>query len=70
MLVIEKQKRLPDLASREVTRLPIDTIFSKPLNKSMVIVHPWLLFYQIDLLKGWFRRLKSGKSMQNLKKFE
>ena len=25
---------------------------------------------QIELLKGWFSRLKSGKSMLNFKKFE
>jgi hypothetical protein len=49
--------------------MPIDTIFFKPLNKSMVIVHyiPDFFFCQIDLLKGWFSRLKSGKS---IKKFE
>ncbi len=45
----------------------------KPLNKSMVIVHhiPGIFFFgQIDLLKGWFSRLKFGKSMLNFKKFE
>ncbi len=33
----------------------------------MVIVHyvPWLLFCQIDLLKGWFSRLKFGKLKKN-----
>jgi hypothetical protein len=35
------KKRLPDFSTplRELTRMPIDTIFFKPLNKSMVIVH-------------------------------
>jgi hypothetical protein len=33
------EKRLPNSPSQESTRLPIDTIFFKPLNKSMVIVH-------------------------------
>jgi hypothetical protein len=38
----------------------------------MVIVHyiPGFFFCQIDLLKGWFSRIKSGKSMLNFKKFE
>jgi hypothetical protein len=51
--------------------MPIDTIFFKPLNKSMVILYyiPGFFFCQIDLLKGWFSRLKSGKSMLNFKKF-
>jgi hypothetical protein len=40
--------------------MPIDTNFFKPLNKSMVIVHHIPGFFcQIDLLKGWFGRLKS-----------
>ncbi len=46
----------------ESTRLPIDTIVFKPLNKSTLYVdstlRPWLLFCQIDLLKDWFICLK------------
>jgi hypothetical protein len=44
----------------ESTRMPIDTIFFKPLNKSMVTVHhiPGFFVCQIDLLKGRFSRLK------------
>jgi hypothetical protein len=40
------EKRLPDSPSRGVTRMPLDTIFFKPLNQSMVIVHniPAFLF--------------------------
>jgi hypothetical protein len=53
----------------ESTRLPIDTIFFKPLNKSIVIVHniPGLFFAKLVLL-GLVIRLKFGKSMINLKK--
>jgi hypothetical protein len=52
IFVIEKQ--LPDSPPRRVgesTRLPIDTIFFKPLNKSMVIVHniPGLVFAKLVL---------------------
>ncbi len=63
------EKRLPALQVGESTRFPIDTIFFKPLNKSMVIVHyiPSLFFGQIGHLMGWFSRLKFCKSMINLK---
>jgi hypothetical protein len=52
--------------------MPIDKNFFKPLNKinGDSTLHPWLLFCQINLLKGWFSRLKSGKLMLNFKKFE
>ncbi len=33
------EKRLSDSLSQELTRLPIATIFFKPLKKSMVIVY-------------------------------
>jgi hypothetical protein len=68
IFIIEKQ--LPDSLSRGVDKNAYGYNFFKPLNKSMVIVHPWLLFYQIDLLEGWFSHLKFRKSMINLKNFE
>jgi hypothetical protein len=47
------EKRLPDSPSREVDKIAytVDTIFFKPLNKSMVIVHyiPGLLFAKLVL---------------------
>ncbi len=44
------EKRLPDLPSRESTRMPKDTIFFKPLNKSMVIVHYNPGFFFVKLI--------------------
>ncbi len=45
------KKRLPDFSTPlgELTRMPIDAIFFKPLNKSMVIVHyiPGLFFAKL-----------------------
>ncbi len=40
-----------DIRNRKATRLPIDTIFFKPLNKSMVIVPyiPGLFFAKLAL---------------------
>jgi hypothetical protein len=45
------QKRPPDCRVGESTRLPVDTIFFEPLNKSMVIVHniPGLFFAKLVL---------------------
>jgi hypothetical protein len=50
--------------SKNKTRLPIDKILSKPLNKSMMIVAYFLLHWS---LKSWFSLLKFGKSMINFK---
>jgi hypothetical protein len=66
------EKRLPDSPSRGVDKSAYRYKFFqtfKQINGDSTL-HPWLLFCQIDLLKGWFSRLKSGKSIQNFKKFE
>jgi hypothetical protein len=39
-----------DIRNRKTTRMPIDTIFFKPLNKSMVIVHYIPGFFFVKLI--------------------
>ncbi len=54
MFVIEK--RLPDSPSRGVENIAYSYNFFqtfKEINDDSTL-HPWLLFCQIDLLKGWF----------------
>jgi hypothetical protein len=51
MKIFVIEKRLPDSPSRGVDKIAKDTIFFKPLNKSMVIVHyiPGLFFAKLVL---------------------
>ncbi len=44
------EKRLPDSPSRGVERMPIDTIFFIPLNKSMVLVQYIPGFFFVKLI--------------------
>ncbi len=50
----------------------VDTIFFKPLNKSIVRVHyiPGFFSAKLIFLKGWFSPLNCCNLMINLKKFE
>ncbi len=66
------RKRLPDSPSRGVDKIAYRYNFFqifKYINGDSTFYHQFL-FCQIDLLKGWFSRLKCCNSMINLKKFE
>ncbi len=66
------EKRLPVSSSKGVNKIAYRYNFFqtfKNINGDSTLP-PWLLFCQIDLLKGWFSCLKFGKSMINFEKFE
>jgi hypothetical protein len=66
------KKRLPDSPSRGVDKNAYRYNFFqtfKQINGDSTL-HPWLLFCQIDLLKGLFSCLKFRKSTLDFKKFK
>ncbi len=66
------EKRLPDSLSGGVDKNAYRYNFfqtSKEINGDSTL-HSWLLFCQMDLLKGWFNHLEFGKATLKFKKIE
>jgi hypothetical protein len=57
------EKRLPNSRSRGVDKIAYEYNFFQTFKKinGDSTLHPWLLFCLLDLVKGWFSRLKFRK---------